>query len=66
MNQTQILTEALKTQWLSNFEADQLVKSSQGQRRIREIRANPPLGCVFLERVMKEPCYHKQFKIEVK
>lgn len=51
--QQQWLIEALKIDWLTNFEAQALVKSSSGDRRLREIAENPPEG-YRLQRRLKD------------
>lgn len=49
-----LITEALKIEWLSNYEAQALTKSGSGDRRLREILEKPPQGYRKVER--KKPC----------
>lgn len=55
MTQKEILEEALKKQWLSNFQMRSLVKSSSADRRAREIRQTPPKGFVMIQRRKELP-----------
>ena len=48
-----ILIEALKEQWLSNYQMQLLVQSSSGDRTMRSIRQNPPEG-FFVEKRPKD------------
>jgi hypothetical protein len=63
MTQTKFLTEYLKQNWISYYKADQLVRSGNGQRRVREIRECPPAGYKMIEKKVKEPVWHKEFKL---
>ncbi len=65
MTQREIIIKELKKGWLSNFKAILLVMSASADREIRRIRETPPEGFKLIERTRKEPCYHKQFKLEV-
>ena len=47
--QKKILIELLKKDWLSNYKIDQILRSASGQRRLREIRKDPPDGYVLTE-----------------
>jgi hypothetical protein len=44
MSQRDKIISKLKGKWMSNFEIDNLVLSSQGQRRLRELRSSPVAG----------------------
>lgn len=55
MTKKEILEEALKKQWLSNFQMQLLVKSSSADRRAREIRKSPPKGFVMIQRRKELP-----------
>ena len=48
--QEETLIEELKERWLSNFQAQQLLKSSSADRTIRRIRENPPEGWAIIQR----------------
>ena len=55
MTKREILEEALKKQWLSNFQMQLLVRSSSADRRAREIRQTPPNGFVMIQRRKELP-----------
>lgn len=55
----EIIINALKENWLSNYQVQQLVKSSSGDRTLRTIRENPPEGYVMEQRVKDVPGYTK-------
>lgn len=51
----QIIIEALKENWLSSYQIQQLVKSSSGDRSMRSIRSNPPEGFMIIQRPKEVP-----------
>ena len=61
-NQKTILRAALKNGWVSNNQANLLVKSASGDRRLREIREKPPEGYKMIERPKKN-CKCKEFML---
>lgn len=68
MSKTKSLTTMLKKRWLSNHQAILIFKSAHADRRIREIRKNPPEGYTLAERVKTDKIYgknttFKQFKL---
>lgn len=58
----ELITNALKKDWLSNYQVQQLVKSSSGDRTLRTIRENPPEGYVMEQRLKSIPGYAKCFE----
>ena len=66
MTQREQLISELQKGWLSNFKASLLMRSHNADRVIRDIRANPPVGYAFIERIETEPCYHKIFRLVAK
>ena len=42
--------ELLKTGWFSNFQIQQIIKSSSADREARRLRNNPPDGFIFKQR----------------
>ena len=63
VSRTEILIASLKFGWLSNYRASQMLKSHSADRLMRFIRANPPKGYEFIEKIETKPNYHKQFKL---
>lgn len=55
MSNKEILIEALKENWISNYQAQQIVHSSSGDRTLRNIRQNPPEGYQFVQRPKDVP-----------
>ena len=55
MNNKEILIEALKNEWISNYQAQQIVHSSSGDRTLRRIRENPPEGYHIIQRPKDVP-----------
>ena len=65
-SQKKILVDLLKENWLSNYKIDQILRSASGQRRLREIRKNPPEGYKLTEAWIDkngEIPRHKVFKL---
>lgn len=52
---TEALTERLKQTWMSNWQIQQYLQSSSGDRIMRRIRSNPPFGYVMESRPKKVP-----------
>ena len=57
------LIEHLKEQWLSNWNMQQLTKSSSGDRIGRAIRENPPEGYHMEQRRKDCDTYCLEFKL---
>lgn len=58
--QTELLTERLKNEWMSNWQIQQFLKSSSGDRVMRYIRSNPPIGYIMESRKKDVPAgYNK-------
>jgi len=51
----EVITEQLKVHWLSNWQVQQLVHSSSGDRTLRTIRQFPPIGYIMEQRQKKVP-----------
>ena len=54
MTQQDKLIELLKKEYLSNFQMQQLLKSSSADREARRLRKNPPQGYMMVQR--KKDC----------
>lgn len=54
MTQQNKLIELLKQEYLSNFQMQQLLKSSSADREARRLRKNPPEGYVMVQQ--KKDC----------
>lgn len=54
MSNKQTLIEALIEGWISNYQAQQIVHSSSGDRTLRNIRQNPPKGYHMIQRPKEE------------
>ena len=55
VTQRDILIPILKKKWMSNYEIQRYVKSSSGDRTVRHIRKNPPLGYAVIKRLKDVP-----------
>lgn len=55
ITQKATLINALKQNWLSSYQMQQLLKSSSGDRTMRTIRQNPPEGYTIQSRPKDVP-----------
>lgn len=58
MTQIEVLTQALKENWLTAFQMQQLLRSSSADRVMRYIRSNPPTGYKIENRQKKIKGYN--------
>jgi len=63
MIQRQQLIELLKKEYLSNFQMQQLLKSSSADREARRLRKNPPQGYVMVQRKKDCPVKCLEYKL---
>lgn len=54
------LVDALKENWMSNYQIQQFLKSSSGDRIMRMIRKNPPIGYLMDSRKKNMPTKYRK------
>lgn len=58
MKTREFVINLLMNDWITNFQVQQELKSSSGDREIRRVRENPPIGFKVISRTKKIEGYN--------